>query len=994
MTATRDEFYSLKDLGIAYRKAKVDLYYSSRAARRDLLSFEGALSRNLQRLRSQLLTDSFRMPTGPDTWTIVPKHIEPTPGSGNEAESRDEVVRSDPRRAWELDPQKTVEFRMMESLPISFHVVATLWLYKIGQKLDDRLKPCVYGNRLRRNQQNEFNVLSLGSTKPYLHAYRRWRDSGMRAIRNGLAEDKSVIALTADIRAFYHNIDPRFARHPGFLESIGVDLDERESELHDLFIKSLVIWAEETPAGIGLPVGLTASAVLANLSLFDLDRIVEREAVPLYYGRYADDIILVMENGSEFDTADEMWDWLISRSDGALAQSDDSEISFSQPYLGDSSIHFSKAKTKAFFLKGQEGAALTAALEREIQRRTSEWRSMPELPDESESIEANLLTAIQKDGEPADSLGRTDRVSVRRAAFAIRVRNVEAFDRALSPEMWERRRHSFLDSFTRHVLVLPTFFDFFHYLERVVELACSCADFWHLRQMLNALSRIQEDLTQGQLSISGPAQAAEADTDEIRQRFNEELKHRVREAIEVSFPSQLSPIDRESFTSEMQDATEWIENPDLRHLQTTQRQYFVRDLARRPLKERVLPPSLVGSARLPAGKNALTRMSVTRASRLLPSRAVKAAVKLSQMANLLNRSGVSSGLLFPTRPPSMQDLYVLSRGPFTEEGTRAISTILLGLRGFSPVRSLPRKRGSGPKDPIEISCGRSSSKSVRIALASWKTDPKSWIAAATQMPDPDRDRFDRLNRLVNAALSCRKRPDYLVLPELALPPRWFLAVAGKLQAKGISLMSGIEYQHVRRRVVHNQVWAALSHDSLGFPATVIYRQDKLRPAYQEEVDLRRVGGRSLRPEVRWRTPSVVNHGDFFLAFLVCSELTNVYYRAALRGQIDALFVPEWNRDTTSFTSLVESTALDVHTYVVQCNDRQYGDSRIRAPMKHAWARDVVRVKGGIEDYLVTGEIDIDSLRRFQSGFRSPDEPFKPVPDGFEMSPGRRALPYT
>jgi len=126
--------------------------------------------------------------------------------------------------------------------------------------------------------------------------------------------------------------------------------------------------------------------------------------------------------------------------------------------------------------------------------------------------------------------------------------------------------------------------------------------------------------------------------------------------------------------------------------------------------------------------------------------------------------------------------------------------------------------------------------------------------------------------------------------------------------------------------------------------------------------------------------------------LVCSELTNIGYRAALRGQIDALFVPEWNQDTETFNALVESAALDIHAYIIQCNDRQYGDSRIRAPYKESWRRDLLRGKGGIHDYCVTGDIDIQALRQFQSSYRSPDGPFKPVPDGFVINFERKALP--
>lgn len=150
----------------------------------------------------------------------------------------------------------------------------------------------------------------------------------------------------------------------------------------------------------------------------------------------------------------------------------------------------------------------------------------------------------------------------------------------------------------------------------------------------------------------------------------------------------------------------------------------------------------------------------------------------------------------------------------------------------------------------------------------------------------------------------------------------------------------------------------------------------------------------MRPHTPWHTPPVIQHGDFYFSVLICSELTNIHYRASLRGKIDALFVPEWNLDLETFNALVESAALDIHAYVIQSNNRLYGDSRIRVPAKESWARDVLRVKGGNHDYCITGELDIAALRQFQSSHRSPAKPFKPVPDGFnqDMAHARKALP--
>ena len=96
-----------------------------------------------------------------------------------------------------------------------------------------------------------------------------------------------------------------------------------------------------------------------------------------------------------------------------------------------------------------------------------------------------------------------------------------------------------------------------------------------------------------------------------------------------------------------------------------------------------------------------------------------------------------------------------------------------------------------------------------------------------------------------------------------------------------------------------------------------------------------------------------------------------------------------------FSSLIEAAAYDVHAYIIQCNNRKYGDTRIRMPAKRHFERDIVKIKGGEEDYFVIGKIDVKRLRQFQSFNVSPTEDFvlfKPVPAGFKIAQYRKTLP--
>lgn len=129
--------------------------------------------------------------------------------------------------------------------------------------------------------------------------------------------------------------------------------------------------------------------------------------------------------------------------------------------------------------------------------------------------------------------------------------------------------------------------------------------------------------------------------------------------------------------------------------------------------------------------------------------------------------------------------------------------------------------------------------------------------------------------------------------------------------------------------------------------------------------------------------------------MACSELLNSKARIKFQGDVDALMILAWNQDVETFSALVESTALDVHTYTILVNNRLYGDSRVRAPAKETFMRDLARLRGGDNDFCVAITLNIEQLRSFQSkAKRWPESTdlFKPIPEGFQLNPLRRTTP--
>lgn len=997
---------SLHDLGLAYRKAKVDLYYSSHASLEAIANYESDLHANLTALLLKLQDEDESWVTQPEFiggWTLATKSVDMSCWKDFCKEHGNGLIFSSPDEEWshacallakDKNQQKPkAEFRVMAQCSLDFHVLSTLWMQEVGHLFDNKLTACAYGNRLRRAQDGKLNQLSLGTFQPYLKPFRDWRDKGIEAMRTALNEDKRIVALTADVSSFYHELNPGFMLSPAFVTDVlGLKLLPHQTKLHRLFIRALQAWGMATPLKKGLPVGLPASAVVANVALVELDRMVEQQLAPLYYGRYVDDILLVMENGARFQSTTELWECLFSRSGGKLgwADKENKQISFQPAYLSDSQIRFANAKNKVFMLAGEPGKTLVDAIAHQIHKRASEWRAMPRLPRSASHVGTDLLAATQSDGEAADNLRKTDVLTMRRAGFAIKLRDFEAYERDLPTEAWKEHRQAFFRAFVQHVLVLPQFFDLAVYLPRVIRLATACEDFDALRKILRALEQLCAQLTENcQLVIKACPADSLPPASELMQVWQKQIYTTVQESISAAIPPTLSKQGKAAWQTHMMDyvpdlgldtSLNWYSS--LKGLQTQQARLFSFDLAHIPFRFIGLPKEMATQRGIPARK---TIAQCDTALDLLPDSILFGCVKLVDWIRL---KILPHGLLFATRPYNLPELFILNKSAYDETQREAMQSVVLAIRGFKLGEATPSFDKHGV---LQIPDGQAQSR-YGIAVASWKTRMESWTASVMRMPDPDVGRYARLCHLLDGVIAQPLSSRYLVLPELALPAHWFIRIARKLQGRGISLITGIEYLHASNARVRNQVWAALSHNGLGFPSLMIYRQDKQRPALHEEQELQRLAGLDLRPDKVWRTPPILQHGNLRFALLICSELTNISYRAALRGRVDALFVPEWNQDTETFNALVESAALDIHAYIVQCNDRQYGDSRIRAPFKESWQRDLLRVKGGLADYCVIGEIDVQALRQFQSNYKSPSKPFKPVPDGFEIEFGRKVLP--
>ena len=352
-------------------------------------------------------------------------------------------------------------------------------------------------------------------------------------------------------------------------------------------------------------------------------------------------------------------------------------------------------------------------------------------------------------------------------------------------------------------------------------------------------------------------------------------------------------------------------------------------------------------------------------------------------------------LVFPTRPLKIDEIGLVA--PSVLSNPFLLRQAILVLRGVRV--SSPLNIGSGPafnsneNEIVNFEVPGGLKKSITVALTSFETTACQWENASKGSPDRSLPRYNKLIQLVNQILRETKHPNYIVFPELSIPLRWALRISRKLAMNNVSLIAGVEYHQDRQlKRLRNDCLVSLVTNWPGYASSISRLQPKFVPAYGEKASLKalNLGKKSqlFQPKGILLKPTVYKHKGFCFSVLICSDLTNIDHRHHIRGKIDALFALEWNQDTKTFASLVEASSNDLHAYVIQVNNRAYGDSRIRAPAKEDYLRDLVQVKGGTIDYYVLGEVDYLALRKEQRK-ASKKARFKPVPIGYKMSEFRK-----
>jgi hypothetical protein len=199
--------------------------------------------------------------------------------------------------------------------PVEIHLLSVLWLMIEGPEYDHSLSTHCSGSRLHQFVGNDEDH-SAYLFKKYHELYAEWRDSGIQKARKLLSEDRqSVCVVGLDVQEYYYRIQldwetlrtqikrpvPEGPIQAFFMQRqlLGAKLFKCIEEVCKNYREKLnpllaVTHPDLPEEATCLPIGLCASPVIANWYLKTFDDAILENVRPAYYGRYVDDILMVV----------------------------------------------------------------------------------------------------------------------------------------------------------------------------------------------------------------------------------------------------------------------------------------------------------------------------------------------------------------------------------------------------------------------------------------------------------------------------------------------------------------------------------------------------------------------------------------------------------------------------------------------------------------------------------------------------------------------------
>jgi hypothetical protein len=941
-------------------------------------------------------------------------------------------------------------------LPIELHLIGVLWLMNYGYKLDAGLDNSCLGNRLLLNRDKSAIIRGSALFKPYFKQYQNWRDEAVLEAQRKLDSKNNIAFINLDLKDYFYSvridfkiIEDEIWGKDGY-KSGGSNVHEIFKKIHTTF--SSVLGKKSYPhkemeshlnGKCVLPIGFASSYVLGNWYLKEFDKRIKKLIPNVYYSRYVDDILMVIENPDPDFHDREKCDSIRFSFDQYKKKEVREKISFTRAdmtrieqflletlypvvKLVDVPAHFVKSvtasgggpvkssstekifrltciqgayfqtqKTLVYYFAHDESTAVIDKLKQELEERASEFRDFPEEDPGNESFDEQAYHLIF-DGTEGKIRTLKDYKENRYGLSVFLANRIFAALRC-DRKKSNKENRKILKLFKglnnlEHFRLWEKIFTYF----LINEDRDGFVEFYK-----HTVSEIDKIL------VNKPIQDSKVSHIDVATG----LVRYFDIAVEMALALNPKFIDKDS---KYYKEIEIFLNSKVDHMPmllgenfTTMASFQLTRLRRCNLIRHhyVAHPLLNFSM-------ATRQVSLNLVDRHLPqpSKFKKNSFQFSQGLTTLSPrrvkfwecciAVVNEVMLRHTESflERNDDRYrystIFSDGEGEENWILQAAYKLyaeinwIHYNGEIPhedqiyVRSV-RNFYSGVENPVsvtELTLTKENKfeKSVRISVANTNVEISNIEASIKGKPVLTEKRYDVFAKLLKETR--KEKADVFLLPEFAVPYEFVSSIAKFSDRNNIAVVTGLEHW-MANNLAYNFIVTVLPIEINGASDAIVLYRLKNHYAHVEELIIRGFGYEVPKP-----TPyryELINWRNLYFTSFYCYELANAFHRSLFKARIDLLVASEWNKDVPYFSNIVESLSRDLHCYIGQVNTSKYGDSRLTQPSETA-IKDILKLKGGINDAVLIGTMDLHKLREFQlkSYERTKsdyDDSFKPVP---------------
>lgn len=252
-------------------------------------------------------------------------------------------------------------------------------------------------------------------------------------------------------------------------------------------------------------------------------------------------------------------------------------------------------------------------------------------------------------------------------------------------------------------------------------------------------------------------------------------------------------------------------------------------------------------------------------------------------------------------------------------------------------------------------------ENVKIAIANIKLDTKRCCFGLKCANDVTLNRLDLIDFMNRAYADGKEKVDFLVFPEFYMPLQWVSDILAFVRKSGITVISGLQYVTYNEQAYNNvALFAPVKTGRYSNAVLMVREKNDYAPA---ECELLAIEKYKCNDQIK-PVYQVINSKGISYGIFLCYEFTDIVARSLYKDKVDIIFAPEHNRDTSYFANIIETTARDLHVFIVQANTSIYGDSRITGPYGRN-DRNVIQIKGGDKDDIIVGTIELGKVRKYQ-----------------------------